>query len=221
MKPRRISCLCLLVLGLFSTASPAQSVKRMTVEEALAFVDPKSPTFVNGTEADETRPFPPHRIVGNLYYVGTETIASFLIVTPQGNILINSTFERTVPVIQQAVEKLGFNFKDTKILATSHGHADHVEGDAMVKELTGAQVVVMAEDVEPERKIMPGGKPHPIDRIIHDREQITLGGTTLTAYLTPAHTPGCTTWTMQVSDAGKTYNVVIQGCGLGTGRLVD
>jgi metallo-beta-lactamase class B len=184
-------------------------------------VDPKSPTFVNGSEADQTRPLPPHKIVGNLYYVGTETLGSFLVVTPQGNILINSTFERTVPLIQQSVEKLGFNFKDTKILATSHGHGDHVEGDAMVKQMTGAQVVMMAEDVEPVRKIMPGGKPHPIDRIIHDRDQITLGGTTLTAYLTPAHTPGCTTWTMQIPDAGKTYNVVIQGCGLGTGRLVD
>src|SRR5262249_51756898 len=118
-------------------------------------------------------------------------------------------------------EKLGFSFKDIKILTTSHGHIDHVEGDAMVKELTGAQVVMMAEDVPVVQKITPGGKPHPLDRIIHDREEVALGGTTLVAHLTPAHTPGCNTWTMAIPEGGKTYNVVILGCGLGTGQLVD
>jgi metallo-beta-lactamase class B len=91
----------------------------------------------------------------------------------------------------------------------------------MVKELTGAQVMMMAEDVPVVQKIAPGGKPHPIDRVLHHLDEVTLGGATLVAHLTPAHTPGCTTWTTKAQEGGQTYNVVILGCGLGTGPLVD
>lgn len=220
MKALKVICGSLFVICVFAAASRAQTVKPLTAEEALAFVDPKSPTYINGSEAQQINPIP-HKIVGNLYFVGSETLGSFLVVTPQGHILINSTYERNVPLIRQSVEKLGFSFKDIKILATSHGHGDHVEGDAMVKQMTGAQVVMMAEDVEPVRRITPGGEAHPIDRVIHDREEIALGGTTLVAHLTPAHTPGCTTWTAQIPENGKTYNVVIQGCGIGTGSLLE
>jgi metallo-beta-lactamase class B len=161
-----------------------------------------------GTAEDQTTQFPPHKIIGNVYYVGTKTLSSFLIVTPQGNILIDSTYERTVPVIQKSMSDLGFKFSDIKILLGNHAHGDHQEGDAMVKQLTGAQVVAMAEDVEPLKAIKPGGKEHPIDRIIHDGDTVTLGGTTLVAHLTAGHTPGCTTWTAKVRDGGKDYNVV-------------
>src|SRR5580704_10834942 len=94
-----------------------------------------------GTKEQQTKQFPPHKIVGNLYYVGTESLGSFLVVTPAGNILINSDYEATVPVIRDSVEKLGFHFADTKILLGSHAHADHMEGDALVKELTGAKLM--------------------------------------------------------------------------------
>src|SRR6185503_13284205 len=87
-------------------------------------------------------PFPPHKVMDNVYYVGTKELASFLIVTPAGNILMNSDYESSVPVIRASVEKLGFKFSDIKILIAGHAHPDHVEGDALVKELTGAQVVV-------------------------------------------------------------------------------
>ena len=100
-----------------------------------------------GTDADQTTQFPPHKIIGNIYYVGTRTLSSFLIVTPQGNILIDSTYERNVPVIQKSVEQLGFKLSDIKILLGNHAHGDHMEGDAVVKQLTGAQVMAMAEDV--------------------------------------------------------------------------
>ncbi len=100
-----------------------------------------------GGPDDQTTQFPPHKIIGNLYYVGTTSLASFLVVTPQGNILIDSTYERNVPMIQKSVEQLGFKFSDTKILLGSHAHGDHMEGDALVKQLTGAQVMAMAEDV--------------------------------------------------------------------------
>src|SRR5881227_298822 len=90
-----------------------------------------------GGRDDMTTQFPPHRIIGNIYYVGTRSLSAFLIVTPQGNILINSTYERNVPTIQRSVEQLGFRFSDIKILLGSHAHGDHQEGDAMVKQVTG------------------------------------------------------------------------------------
>ena len=164
-----------------------------------------------GSRDQFNKAFPPHKVIGNIYYVGSQSLASFLIVTPQGNILINSCFEATVPVIRASVEALGFKFTDIKILLGSHAHADHMEGDALVKELTGAEVMVMAEDVPALRKIMPGGKPHPIDKILHDGEKVKLGGTTLVAHLTPGHTRGCTSWSMQAHEDGKVYNVVIVG----------
>ena len=166
-----------------------------------------------GTEEDQTGQFPPHRIIGNIYYVGTRTLSSFLVVTPQGNILIDSTYERNVPTIEKSVTQLGFKFSDIKILLGSHAHGDHQEGDALVKQLTRAQVMAMAEDVPALQAMKPGGKEHPIDKTLHDGEQVTLGGTTLVAHLTPGHTRGCTTWTMKAEDAGKTYNVMF-GCSL-------
>jgi metallo-beta-lactamase class B len=164
-----------------------------------------------GGQDDQTKQFPPHKIVGNVYYVGTTSLASFLVVTPQGNILINSTYERNVPTIQKSVEELGFKFADIKILLGSHAHGDHQEGDALVKQLTGAQVMAMAEDVPALEAMKPGGKQHPIDKVLHDGESVTLGGVTLVAHLTPGHTRGCTTWTMKAQDGGRTYDVVIIG----------
>src|SRR5438445_11453036 len=99
-----------------------------------------------GGPDDMTTPFPPHKVIGNIYYVGTKSLAAFLITTPQGHILVNSTYERNVPTIQKSVEQLGFKFSDIRILLGSHAHGDHQEGDALVKQLTGAQVMAMAED---------------------------------------------------------------------------
>jgi metallo-beta-lactamase class B len=166
-----------------------------------------------GTEADRVTAFPPHRIIGDIYYVGTNTLSSFLIATPQGHILIDSTYERSVPAIEQSVGKLGFKFSDIKILLGNHAHGDHQEGDALVKQMTGAQVMAMAEDVPLLQAMKPGGKEHPIDRVLHDGDAVTLGGATLIAHLTPGHTPGCTTWTATAQDGGKTYNVMF-GCSL-------
>jgi len=163
------------------------------------------------THAAFNKPFPPFKVMDNIYFVGTEDLGSFLITTPAGHILINSDFENTVPQIRAAVEKLGFKFTDIKILLGSHAHGDHMEGDALVKELTGAQVVVMEQDVPALSRMTPQGKPHPMDRVIHDGEEVKLGGVTLVAHLTPGHTKGCTTWTLKAQEQGKTYNVVILG----------
>jgi len=166
-----------------------------------------------GTDADQTGQFPPHHIIGNIYYVGLKTLASYLIVTPAGNILLDTTYERNVPTIAKSVAELGFKFSDIKIILGNHAHGDHMEGDALAKQMTGAQVVAMAEDVPALAHIRPGGKVHPIDRVITDGETVSLGGTILTAHLTPGHTHGCTTWTMTATENGQPYNVVF-GCSL-------
>src|SRR6204780_1484254 len=155
------------------------------------------------------KPFPAYKVIGNVYFVGTDDLGSFLITTPEGNILINSDFDDTVPQIRASVEKLGFKFSDIKILLGSHAHGDHMEGDARVKELTGAQVMVMEQDVPAISRMTPGNKPHPIDRVLHDGDEVKLGGTTLTAHLTAGHTKGCTTWSMKATEAGKPYDLVI------------
>ena len=169
-----------------------------------------------------TAPFAPFHIAGNLYYVGSKGLANYLIVTPDGNILINSDLEANVPLIQDSIEKLGFHFKDTKILLISHAHWDHDAGSAKIKELTGAQYMVMDGDVP---VVESGGKadfqygnrpellyrPTKVDRVVHDGDEVKLGGAVLVAHLTPGHTKGCTTWTMKVTEAGKSYDTVIVG----------
>jgi len=175
--------------------------------------------LVAGAQTSEDRTqdrvaFPAHTILGNLHYVGTGTLNSYLITTPEGHILINTNFEETVPLLRQSIEKLGFRLGDIKIILGSHAHGDHMQADAVVKELTGgAPVMAMEQDV-PALKAMkaPSGKPHPVDRVLKDGEQVRLGGTTLTAHLTPGHTRGCTTWETTVQDRGRSYNVVI-ACG--------
>ncbi len=160
---------------------------------------------------DWNAPFPAHKIVGNVYFVGSEQLGSFLITTPAGHILINSDYEETIPVIKASVEKLGFKFSDIKILLGSHAHPDHMSGDALFKELTGARVMVMEQDVPALRNMRQGGKEHPMDRILKDGDTVELGGVTLTAHLTPGHTQGCTTWTLKAEEGGKTYDVVVVG----------
>jgi metallo-beta-lactamase class B len=164
-------------------------------------------------------PFPAHRVIGNVYYVGSKDLASYLITTPKGHLLINSGFEQTVPLIRAGVESLGFKMGDIKILLASHAHSDHVAGHAPARELTGASVYVMRGDHD---VIASGGegqylyttsrwKPCPVDRVLEDGDTVELGGVTLVAHRTPGHTRGCTTWTWRVSDGGKTYNVVVIG----------
>ena len=200
-------------LGWAQTASPPPADHPEVTVHGRKFTPRSILTRNMGTPEDQTAQFPPHKIIGNLYYVGTRTLSSFLIVTSQGNILINSTYERNVQTIEKSVEQLGFKFSDIKILLGTHAHGDHQEGDALMKQLTGAQTMAMGEDVPALQAITPGGKEHPIDKTLHDGETVTLGGTTLTAHLTPGHTRGCTTWTMRAQESGKNYNVVI-GCSL-------
>ena len=155
--------------------------------------------------------FPAFRIAGNLYYVGTADLAVYLINTPQGNILINSDFEEDVPLIKKSIEQLGFKYSDTKIILISHAHGDHDAATGVIKKETGAKLMVMDADVPAEQSTAAGRPGAHVDRVLHDGDTVELGGTKLVAHLTPGHTKGCTTWTMQVHDGARTLNAVIVG----------
>ena len=171
---------------------------------------------------DWTTNHKPFRVIGNVYYVGSKDLASYLITTSQGDILINSNLTSSVPQIRKNVEALGFHFNDIKILLISHGHWDHAAGSAEIKRLTGAKYMVMDADVP---LVESGGKDDfqyggeagshfpamKVDRMLHDGDKVKLGGVVLVAHKTPGHTKGCTTWTMKVREDSKTYNVVIVG----------
>lgn len=169
-----------------------------------------------------SRAFPPFHIAGNLYYVGSEDLASYLIVTPKGDILINSNLESSPSLIEKSVEALGFHMSDIKILLISHGHFDHCAGSAQILRMTGAKYYVMAQDVSvvesggstdfnygPD-KSMHFPAAH-VDRALHDGDTVSLGGTSLTAHLTAGHTRGTTTWTLDEAENGRKLHVVIVG----------
>lgn len=212
---RQLVCLAAaLLIGPGTSMGQAQSGRRGSPDHPSITVNGKTYTPASvfarnmGTQEDQTTAVKPYKIIGNVYYVGTRTLSSFLITTPGGNILMDTTFEKNVPGIKKSVEDLGFRFSDTKIILGNHGHNDHMEGDALAKELTDAKVIAMAEEVPALQALKPGGKEHPIDQVVHDGDSVTLGGTTLLAHLTPGHTRGCTTWTMKADEGGKTYDVV-------------
>ena len=166
--------------------------------------------------------FPPLRIAGNLYYVGDNDLASYLVVTPKGDILINTGFEYSVPEIQSRLKTLGFHLKDIKILLVTHAHSDHAAGEARMKKLTGAKMFAMQEEVD---LLQTGGKtdylfgssgwfpPVKVDRALHDGEKIELGGFAITAYHHPGHTKGSASYAMEIADAGRTYRVLIANLG--------
>jgi metallo-beta-lactamase class B len=183
------------------------------------------------TNRNWNNPVAPFRIAGNLYYVGASDLASYLIVTPQGNILLDGGMEETAPQIERNIQTLGFKLKEVKFLLNSHAHFDHAAGLLELKRLSGARLVASRADAkaleEGDENDFTWGdtvkfKPVKVDQIIADGGTLSLGGTTLTAHLTPGHTRGCTTWTMPVHDAGKTYNVVFIGSVTAPGyRLVN
>ena len=176
-----------------------------------------------------TTPITPFQIADNLYYVGSQDLASYLVVTPKGNILINANLISSPPQIRASVEKLGFRWQDTKVLVNGQAHDDHMGGAAEVLRETHARNMVMDGDVSavetgaktdflvPSPNV-PGYPLSHVDRVLHDGDTVTLGGVILTAHKTAGHTRGCTTWTMRShlprDPVGMTRNVVIVG---GTG----
>ncbi len=167
-------------------------------------------------------PVKPFRIIGNIYYVGPSGVSSFLITTPKGHVLIDTGFESSVPRITNSVAQLGFKVSDIKIILNSHAHLDHCGGDAAMKKLTGAKIMMSAADADllahggltdftPYTSSMKGYPPARADRILRDGDVVELGGTVLTCHLTPGHTKGCTSWTMNVTEDGKVEHLLFFG----------
>ncbi len=174
--------------------------------------------------ADWIRPFPPFKLIGNIYWVGSYDLSTYLITTPQGHILINTGIGDTAEKIKASVEQLGFKMSDVKILTATHGHWDHAAGMADLKKMTGAALVVS----EPEKALFESGgkadfrfgdtpsswfEPVTVDRTFKDGETLSLGETRLTAHLHPGHTKGATSFTTDIRENGKTYRVVIANMG--------
>ena len=195
-------------------------LRRTLVMSVVLLVLVSSPRQAFSQASDWLEPFPPFRIAGNLYYVGSRGLASYLVTTSEGHILINSNLEASVPMLRASIEKLGFKYNDVKILLISHAHFDHNAGSALIKKQTGARYMVMAEDVP---AVESGGKtdshyakdkstyypPAKVDRSLRHKDEVTLGDTVVVAHLTAGHTKGCTTWTMKVKEGARTYDAVI------------
>ena len=206
------------VCGLACAGARAQETGLGIDHLARSFIDAQ----IERSLKSMNRPFEPFRVIGNIHYVGASDVSSFLITTRDGHILIDSGFEATVPSIREGVRKLGYRFEDIKILLNSHAHLDHAGGHALLKKLTHAQIVMSEADAA---LLSRGGKGDfppsaneswpmsPLERTASFATvmQVSLGGVTLTAHLTPGHTKGCTTWTMAVEEDGKRYDVVFYG----------
>lgn len=172
-------------------------------------IEPRKPR-VPDHQTTWSQPVEPFRIAGNLYYVGAAEVTSYLLTTPAGHILIDAGLPETAWVIAGNIERLGFELEDVRILLNSHAHTDHAGGLAWLKERTGARLFAMTGDAE----VLERGHLFPavdVDRVLHDLDEVELGGTSLTAHHTPGHTAGCTTWTTRIRSGDEELDVVIVG----------
>ncbi len=177
---------------------------------------PASAASFDAMRRSWAEPQTPFRVIGNVWYVGTRELAAYLIRTPAGDILIDGTLPETAGQVEHNIQSLGVPLSAVKILLNSHAHFDHAGGLAQIKRDTGAKLYAMAQDAPilehghiefgPSKKI--DFPPVSVDRRLKDGDTVRLGGTVLTAHLTPGHTPGCTSWTWDVQEGGKPHTVI-------------
>jgi metallo-beta-lactamase class B len=153
-------------------------------------------------------PFAPFHVIGNIHYVGATGVSAFLIVTPEGSLLLDGGLPEAAAQVARNIEAQGFHLKDVKYLLNSHAHFDHAGGLAELKRLSGAQMVASAADAPALRAGTPDMPAIVVDRVVADGDTLRLGKATLTALITPGHTKGCTTWTMTTTEGGKDYRVM-------------
>ena len=164
------------------------------------------------------KPTEPFKIIDNVYYVGTDGLASYLITSPQGHILVDTVMPEATSQIKASIEKLGFKITDIKYLLNTHAHIDHTGGFAELKQASGAQMVAGEAD-KPllEGGYYPGARevkeldfpPVKVDRTVREGDTVKIGDVTLTARETPGHSPGCTSWAFNVKDGDATRSVLI------------
>lgn len=191
----------------------ALSMKRLMLALALT----TAPAAAQLDPPAWTRPIAPFRIVGGIWYVGSEGLAAYLVKTPRGAILVDATMAENVPAIERNIVAAGVELSSVRYLLVSHGHFDHAAGDAAIRAATGAKVVAGTGDVAALESGIPPGEvnygvirfpPVEVARGIRDGESVRLGGVTMTAVATPGHTPGCTTWTTTTVETGRKLRVV-------------
>jgi metallo-beta-lactamase class B len=201
-----------------------RSVRVLMAIAALTCAFISSPPVQAQNNPEWTRPFPPFKLIGNIYWVGSYDLSTYLITTPQGHILVNTGLAESAPNIKASVEQLGFKMSDVKILSATHGHFDHVAAMADLKKMTGASLAISERDQD---LLESGGSADfrwgdtpsarfptvKVDRTFKDGESISLGATTLTTHLHAGHTKGATSFTTDVRENGKTYRVVIANMG--------
>ncbi len=180
---------------------------------AIAFAQPAQAQRDRWSEPAE-----PFRVIGNIHYVGSEGLSSYLITTPEGHILLDTGVNEMHDVIRTNIEKLGFAVEDVKFMVSSHAHFDHIGGHAAMKRATGAQVVALGGDAvalesgqDSSAIGAAGWEPVEVDRVVEDGDTLTLGGTTLRAVWTGGHTQGATMWMTTVQEGGQTYTVAFRG----------
>jgi metallo-beta-lactamase class B len=166
--------------------------------------------------AEWNKPMKPFHVIDNIYYVGTAGVSSFLIFTLQGFILTDGGLPESAKQIEANIKTLGFDIKDVKIILNGHAHFDHAGGLAKLKRDSGAKLIASAAD----KPILERGRisfgpsatdpfpPVKVDRAVKDGDTVDLGGVTLTAHVTPGHTPGCTDWTMPIVAGGQEHTVI-------------
>lgn len=209
----RAVILSLALVGCASAAPPLAS----DAEIAAAENAPLNGYAINGRWNE---PYEPFTVIGNIHYVGTAGVSSFLITTPNGHFLLDGILPQSVPQIAANIRALGYDVRDVRYLLNSHAHFDHAGGLAGLQRLSGAVMVASAAD----KPVLEAGDigygpssgmrfpPVRVDRVIADGEDLTLGGVTLTAYLTPGHTQGCTSWSMSVTGADGARHTAFFHC---------
>ena len=203
----------------FSLLAPSLDARAQTIRE-----------FLEASTVRWNSPTEPFRILGNIHYVGTDGVAVYLITSPEGHVLIDTALPEATPQIKSSIAKLGLKIADIKYLLNTHAHLDHTGGFAELKKETGAQLIAGAAD----RPLLEGGyypgdeqnselrfPPVKVDRVVRDGDTVTLGDIAITAHATPGHTPGCTTWTMNVREGNEDYTALFFcSAGVGLNRLV-
>ncbi len=198
----RVLAVLALLLATMATGAGAQSVT----------------DFLKSVMAGWTKPTEPFKVIGDIYYVGTAGLAVYLITTPQGHILVDTGVPEVTSQIKGNIEKLGFKVADIKYILNTQAHFDHTGGFAEIKTESGAQLLAG----EGDKPLIEGGyypgqentaelkfPPVKVDRSVKEGDTVSIGNVTLTAHATPGHTPGCTSWTMNVQDGTATHSVII------------
>jgi metallo-beta-lactamase class B len=220
----RLLFLCAAVLLAGCAAPEARAPAPLANEGQIADAE-MAPLADMAAEAHWNDPFPPFKVIGNIYYVGTTGVSSWLITTPSGHFLLDGALPQTPPQIIANIQALGFDIRDVKYLLNSHAHFDHAGGLAGLQKATNATMVASKAD----RAVLETGRvtygptsniavpPVRVDRTVGEGDKLSLGGVTLTAHLTPGHTPGCTSWSMDVRGDDGTLHRAFFHCSTTTG----